>query len=476
MPTERPPQVFLCYARGDGVWRDRLETVLAPLVRHDVLEFWSDEKIQPGDRWFEEIEKALSRAAVAVFLVTPEFLASEFIQRKELPALLRAREERGLKLLWVPVKPCLWEESPLAGYQAVCAPQTPLSSLPEAEAGAALVEVARAIRDACHAVAGRGDPAGRWEPPPGPVPVSGPRVRRRRRTAAFGATLVAILALLWGSWTGWTSTWQVRQTDSSVWRLNRGNPPADAWCLEDGQGRPVGLAWVADGIWRPRVRVDIPDPAARGRRAYRATPMDPLSDVPRELGRAGEVVESPGGEAVEARLNLGRRHGVWKGDVYRRDSPEEIPTLARVVQVEEDGSILEPCGSWAAGDRAVRVETPGKLLEKLENRVHGALDGADLKAAEDVLAPMACLPGSADVVTTLKKAIEARKPGPTVSPPGLSPSADQNPLFGKGAPGATNIYVNASGNQARDNSHQTNIGIQINGSGATSTANRGQKE
>ncbi|MFM7549676.1 MAG: toll/interleukin-1 receptor domain-containing protein, partial [Cyanobacteriota bacterium] len=110
-PVERH-QLFISYSHADREWVDRLKTMLAPLLRDKELRLWDDSQIHAGSIWEEEIATALATAKVALLLVSPDFLNSEFIHREELPPILRAAQEEGMVLLWVKLRPCLVHRTP----------------------------------------------------------------------------------------------------------------------------------------------------------------------------------------------------------------------------------------------------------------------------------------------------------------------------------------------------------------------------
>lgn len=95
---------------------------------------WDDTKIKPGEDWGKKIERAMKLAKVAVLLISADFLASDFIRKKELPALLRAADKEGVSILPVILKPSpLSRVRSLARIHAVNPPGQPLSGMTENE-------------------------------------------------------------------------------------------------------------------------------------------------------------------------------------------------------------------------------------------------------------------------------------------------------------------------------------------------------
>ncbi len=141
-------QVFISYSHEDADWLKRLQIILRPLTRNQNLDVWDDTRIQAGSKWREEIRQALAMARVAVLLVTPHFLASDFIANDELPPLLKAAEEGGLTILWVAVRHSLYADTAIEAYQAANNPARPLAALSASEQDEELVKIAQKIRDA----------------------------------------------------------------------------------------------------------------------------------------------------------------------------------------------------------------------------------------------------------------------------------------------------------------------------------------
>ncbi|MGZ8323355.1 MAG: toll/interleukin-1 receptor domain-containing protein, partial [Rhodoplanes sp.] len=122
-------QLFISYSHRDEQWLDDFRIMLAPVQKSGCLELWCDKDIEPGESWNEKIEKAISRAKVALLLVSDTFLASDFIRNSELPIILRYHTERGLRIYWVLLEPCLIEQTPLCQMQATHPIKTSLSEI-----------------------------------------------------------------------------------------------------------------------------------------------------------------------------------------------------------------------------------------------------------------------------------------------------------------------------------------------------------
>lgn len=147
-PVERDA-VFISYARGDQgkrKWRDRLQVFLEPF--RDEVDVWDDSRIETGAEWRTEIDIALKRARVAVLLVGPSFLGSEFIAKNELPPLLKAAEEEGVIILPLITNHCSYDKTELGKYQAFNNPKKPLEGLELADQNEWLTKFAERIDEA----------------------------------------------------------------------------------------------------------------------------------------------------------------------------------------------------------------------------------------------------------------------------------------------------------------------------------------
>ena len=146
MPTEN--KIFISYSHKDKVWLERLNTHLKPLIRTADFDIWDDTKINVGVEWKEEISKALSTSKIAVLLVSPHFLASDFIYENELSIILNAVEKDELKLFWVLVSKCLYDQTRLVNFQPANNLKKPLESLPKYKQDEVLNDICKKIKNA----------------------------------------------------------------------------------------------------------------------------------------------------------------------------------------------------------------------------------------------------------------------------------------------------------------------------------------
>lgn len=126
--SSRKPKAFISYSHTNKEYLDRLMVHLKPLERNGLIDVWQDTKIKIGDRWKDEIDKALSEANIAILMISADFMASDFIVDNELPPLLSKAEVKGTKIVPVVLSHCRFSREPsLNRFQAVNQPSEPLS-------------------------------------------------------------------------------------------------------------------------------------------------------------------------------------------------------------------------------------------------------------------------------------------------------------------------------------------------------------
>ena len=126
--------IFVSYSHEDKKHLRRLHVHLKPLEKKELVDVWDDTKIKTGEKWRDQIESALSKAAIAILIISADFLASDFIIDNELPPILKKAELEGTKVLPVILKPCRFSrESHLSQFQALNPPDKPILSMSEIE-------------------------------------------------------------------------------------------------------------------------------------------------------------------------------------------------------------------------------------------------------------------------------------------------------------------------------------------------------
>lgn len=144
---EKKHSIFISYSHRDAEWLERVTTHLKPLGRYYGIDEWDDRRLRTSDKWKVEISKALNKATIAILLISPNFMASDFIINKELQPLLEHADKKGVKIMPVMVRPCATlEESGLYDYQAPNDPKQTLIEMTEGEIDRTLSKLVEDIK------------------------------------------------------------------------------------------------------------------------------------------------------------------------------------------------------------------------------------------------------------------------------------------------------------------------------------------
>jgi len=102
-----PLKVFFSYAHKDEALRDRIDEYLELLARQNLIVRWHDRNILPGSEWDKSISEAMASADIILLLISPSFLASDYIKNFEIPAAMQAHQAGNTRVV-----PILLEDVP----------------------------------------------------------------------------------------------------------------------------------------------------------------------------------------------------------------------------------------------------------------------------------------------------------------------------------------------------------------------------
>jgi hypothetical protein len=112
------PTGFISYSHKDYGLCEDLREHLSALERAFRMQFWTDKRIGPGQKWTKEIERAINSADVFIFLLSPAFFNSKYIMDIEYEEISKRFAED--KHLPIPIlaRDCSWEWA-FGGCQAL---------------------------------------------------------------------------------------------------------------------------------------------------------------------------------------------------------------------------------------------------------------------------------------------------------------------------------------------------------------------
>lgn len=114
-------RIFISYSHKDERLFQEFLVHLKPWQDEGILDVWTDKRLQAGQEWHSEIQQGVASAAVTVLLISPDFMASDYIRKHEIPPLLQAAEAGELRLAPLYLRPSVIDKD-LSRYQGLNSP------------------------------------------------------------------------------------------------------------------------------------------------------------------------------------------------------------------------------------------------------------------------------------------------------------------------------------------------------------------
>ena len=142
-----PPllRVFVSYSRKDLTLKEQFDTNLKVLANQKKIIPWSDSRLAGGEDWNQEIENALKAADIILFLVSSNFLASDYVRDNEMPLAMKRAKAKDAIVIPVILKDCGWQDEEWKKYGALPDPKKPVAGWDDVET--AFYEVEKGLRE-----------------------------------------------------------------------------------------------------------------------------------------------------------------------------------------------------------------------------------------------------------------------------------------------------------------------------------------
>ena len=95
-----------------------MENHLSVFKRNGLIDVWNCRKLEAGDEWDHKIRKELEEADIILFLVSADFLATDYIWDVEIKRAAERSQEGTAIVVPIIIRSCIWETSPLGKFNA----------------------------------------------------------------------------------------------------------------------------------------------------------------------------------------------------------------------------------------------------------------------------------------------------------------------------------------------------------------------
>lgn len=144
-------KVFISYSHADEKIKQKLEIHLAMLNKAGFISTWHDRKIIPGEKWAGKINTALEDSDIILFLVSPDFLASNYCYDIEVKKALQLHEDEKAVVVPVIIRYCQWQIAQFVELQCLPKDANPIYSNYWENEDAAFLNVTEGLKSVINA-------------------------------------------------------------------------------------------------------------------------------------------------------------------------------------------------------------------------------------------------------------------------------------------------------------------------------------
>ena|ERR1700761_7052464 len=130
MDSPNKPLIFYSYAHEDEKHVLRLQKSLSLLKREGKVLDWYDGRINAGDNWNDAIRKQLENATIILFLVSPDFMASDYCWGVEVRRAMERNSRGEAVVIPVILRSSDWQDADFGQLQALPSRGKPITSWP----------------------------------------------------------------------------------------------------------------------------------------------------------------------------------------------------------------------------------------------------------------------------------------------------------------------------------------------------------
>jgi hypothetical protein len=120
-------KIFTSYSHVDAEDHSNFDKLLQRYLQNYSIAIWNDNHIKPGEEWDKEIKEQLFSASIVIFLISEEFLSSDYINRVEIQTTLERYEKSEVTIIPVILSQCDFKNSVLKKFEALPNKAKPIS-------------------------------------------------------------------------------------------------------------------------------------------------------------------------------------------------------------------------------------------------------------------------------------------------------------------------------------------------------------